>query len=186
MDGGVDVSRLIPGEKLDEATRKRIRDLIRAVAGDVSHVGSQLAGERVKVLAPEGVVTVELIAFVDRVLGMAVPRCARCLDISIGLCNPCRPEHAAELAAAVRGEAPASVEHMREPVLDEGVVATNDPSQVDPERACYGKHRYGDAKEARKVANRCEAERGVPLRVYPCTACGGFHLTRQRPIGRRA
>lgn len=185
------MTRLIPGEKLDEATRKRIRDLIRAVAGDVSHVGSQLAGERVKVLAPEGVVTVELIAFVDRVLGLAIPRCARCLDVSIGLCNPCRPEHAAELAAAVRGEAPAPgpsedlVAPAPPPPSEPAAAPARDTSDFDPVRSCRSKHAYPSEVDAKHRARRIFEERGVRLRAYHCDIEGGcsmWHLTKQ--IGR--
>lgn len=44
---------------------------------------------------------------------------------------------------------------------------------------CYRKKRYPDEAYARKVARRCFDERGALLRAYPCTRCGGYHLTRQ-------
>lgn len=47
----------------------------------------------------------------------------------------------------------------------------------DVVRQCSSKKRYGDPALAAKVAGRCYEERGHRLRVYPCTICGGFHLT---------
>jgi hypothetical protein len=173
------MTRLIPGEKLDDATRRNLRDLIRAVAGDTSPIGSQLAGERIKVLAPRGEVTVELIAFVDRVLALAVPHCPRCLDVSIGLCNPCRPEHAAELADAIRGITlgdPTPV--VPAPAPTHG--RTEVQRDIDPAQSCFRKHQYPSEIDAKRVARRIWDERGVNLRAYQCEVCGGFwHLTKQ-------
>lgn len=44
-------------------------------------------------------------------------------------------------------------------------------------RQCKKKTRYRSAHEARLTANMCEAQRGTPLRVYPCPICGGWHIT---------
>lgn len=45
-------------------------------------------------------------------------------------------------------------------------------------RACYSKSRYSTEKKAKQVAGRVFDERGVKLRTYPCTTCGGYHLTK--------
>ncbi len=41
------------------------------------------------------------------------------------------------------------------------------------------KVRYRDEFEAAKEAKRCADIRGVPLRVYPCPECRGYHLTKR-------
>jgi hypothetical protein len=55
------------------------------------------------------------------------------------------------------------------------VLAGRDVAEVA--QACARKRGYPSAVEARKVAARCEAERGVPLHVYACDVCGLWHLT---------
>ena len=45
-------------------------------------------------------------------------------------------------------------------------------------RECEAKTRYVDEHQANKGAGRCERERGLPLRAYECSFCGGWHLTR--------
>jgi hypothetical protein len=162
------VTRLVPGGELDKNTRKRLARLVQAVAGDMSERGAQLAAERITVLAPPGHgVTPQLVAFVNRAIAMAVSRCPRCLDPSVGLCSPCRGEHAREVAAAQRGESPPAPE---EPPSSSAV-------DVDVARSCASKSRYATEKIANRVRHRCEETRGRPLRVYACFVCGGYHLT---------
>lgn len=50
----------------------------------------------------------------------------------------------------------------------------------DTERSCGGKRRYSTEDVANAVAVRCFNARGVSLRVYSCSLCGGFHVTKQR------
>jgi hypothetical protein len=50
-------------------------------------------------------------------------------------------------------------------------------ADIDPERSCYGKHRYPTEKDARRVRHKRREASGVELRVYPCYVCGGYHLT---------
>lgn len=59
------------------------------------------------------------------------------------------------------------------------------PPSEDEERSCLRKKRYGDPALAEQVADRCWRKRGVELRVYPCTYCGGFHLTKATAPPRR-
>lgn len=49
--------------------------------------------------------------------------------------------------------------------------------------SCARKNRYPTREVAETAALRCEAERGVPLRVYHCDACGGWHLTHREKRG---
>ena len=51
------------------------------------------------------------------------------------------------------------------------------PRTAGPGRGCRAKARYATFHEADRVRRRCEEERGAPLRVYDCEACGGWHLT---------
>lgn len=44
-------------------------------------------------------------------------------------------------------------------------------------RMCLGKSRYPTQAKARRYADKCASERGVPIRVYACFLCGGWHLT---------
>lgn len=46
-------------------------------------------------------------------------------------------------------------------------------------RGCLGKKRYRTVKFAEKIVNKVRDERGQVLRVYSCSACQGFHLTKQ-------
>lgn len=55
---------------------------------------------------------------------------------------------------------------------------------ADP-RACACKHRYPDETSARAVARKRKAAAGVELRVYACTDCGGYHLTKLGAAPRR-
>lgn len=43
-----------------------------------------------------------------------------------------------------------------------------------------GKRSYPDELRAIAAAIRCSAKRGVPLRVYECPSCHGWHLTRRK------
>lgn len=52
----------------------------------------------------------------------------------------------------------------------------------DPARSCFGKVRYPDEAIANGVAAQCYRERRTWLRVYACTDCGGFHLTKQNAL----
>lgn len=45
---------------------------------------------------------------------------------------------------------------------------------------CLAKKRYFTYKDANKVGKRATKRRGVPLRVYHCRWCNGYHLTKQR------
>lgn len=53
---------------------------------------------------------------------------------------------------------------------------------TDAARSCFGKTRYSDESIANGVAASCYRERGTWLRVYACTECGGFHLTKQNAM----
>lgn len=45
-------------------------------------------------------------------------------------------------------------------------------------RGCSDKKRYDTERSARATAAKVYEQRGVYLRVYPCTeGCGGYHLT---------
>ncbi len=52
------------------------------------------------------------------------------------------------------------------------------PRSGDVLRACHGKKRYGSEETANAVAADCYRERGTWLRVYACSSCGGYHLTK--------
>jgi hypothetical protein len=62
------------------------------------------------------------------------------------------------------------------PQLDENgrPITSND----DVERSCTSKTRYGSEADANRVAADCWKLRRTWLRVYACTFCGGFHLTK--------
>lgn len=49
--------------------------------------------------------------------------------------------------------------------------------------SCSTKKRYPDEKVATKIANKKGYERGVKLRVYGCTLCGGWHMTKTEDKG---
>lgn len=49
---------------------------------------------------------------------------------------------------------------------------------TDAQRSCYGKTRYPSEEAATSVSTSCYYERGARLRVYACTECGGYHLTK--------
>ncbi len=49
------------------------------------------------------------------------------------------------------------------------------------DRMCLSKKVYWTETEARTKADRCEAKRGVKLRVYHCPVCNQYHLTKQCP-----
>ena len=46
-------------------------------------------------------------------------------------------------------------------------------------RECLRKRRYHTAEYARTIAQRVREQRGVELRVYHCSLCDGFHLTKK-------
>ena len=51
-----------------------------------------------------------------------------------------------------------------------------------PTRRSCGKNRYNSEREAREVADQQEllfANQGLLLKVYHCSFCGGWHLTKQ-------
>lgn len=50
--------------------------------------------------------------------------------------------------------------------------ATTGKTRYSTEDACYG------------PALRLSQLVGVPVRIYPCTACGSWHLSRLRPGGK--
>ena len=181
------------GDPITGARRRMLAAQIAAVAGDVTEGGLNLARERLDVLAPRGVMTAALAAFLDRLAGLATTRCPRCLDPSDGLCPPCRTAHAAEreLAVQVRTCAapPADLLELTAR-LDAGAVVTPAApppapalvlDQIDREelaRSCASKGRYPSEVDAKRKARECEAKRGQPLRVYLCwPGCGGWHLT---------
>jgi hypothetical protein len=62
-----------------------------------------------------------------------------------------------------------------------GDVVGGDASLLDElgnvHRSCQDKRRYSTEDLALSVAKKCFEARGDSLRVYPCTICGGFHLT---------
>jgi len=45
--------------------------------------------------------------------------------------------------------------------------------------SCARKNRYPTEEVARRIAARCEVQRGEVLRVYWCGLCLGYHLTRE-------
>lgn len=51
-----------------------------------------------------------------------------------------------------------------------------------PIRRSCGKNRYNSEREAREVADQQEllfASQGLRLKVYHCSFCSGWHLTKQ-------
>lgn len=59
---------------------------------------------------------------------------------------------------------------------------------IENVRGCLGKSRYDSERLATAVKNRVWFQRQTALRVYACTDCGGYHLTRDRaeaPVGER-
>ena len=54
------------------------------------------------------------------------------------------------------------------------------PTEDRAGRSCYEKRRYGDEKQALRVAAECTEKRGTPLRVYACFECGGYHLSKTK------
>jgi len=46
-------------------------------------------------------------------------------------------------------------------------------------KSCKSKRRYRTFEFAEKVREKCEAERGDKLRVYWCSLCLGYHITRR-------
>lgn len=194
---------MIPGDPIPPATRRTLTVTIAAASGDVSEAGLSLARARLDVLAPNGVATAGLLAFVARVQALLDPRCPRCLDASLGLCSPCRRAHVAEaeLAGRVRANlAPPADLLALTARLDAGEPAPVAPMAVGTEpgiaptatgmvldqidrdelaRACAGKAVYPSEVDAKRTARACEAKRGTPLRAYLCwPGCGGWHLTK--------
>lgn len=49
---------------------------------------------------------------------------------------------------------------------------------TDQLASCTTKKRYSDEQVARDVARSVWFRRGVSLRVYACSLCGGWHLTK--------
>lgn len=52
---------------------------------------------------------------------------------------------------------------------------------------CLSKKRYGEERLAKQIGAAIWFERRVALRVYACTECGGYHLTKSNakpPTGR--
>ena len=50
----------------------------------------------------------------------------------------------------------------------------------DKQRSCLAKRRYWSQVDALVMAARQREREGVPeLGTYPCSNCGGWHLTRQ-------
>lgn len=47
-----------------------------------------------------------------------------------------------------------------------------------------GKTRYLTEPDSWGAALRLSSLTGVPVRTYPCTACGSWHLSRLRPGGK--
>jgi len=175
---GAGMTRAIPREKLDEATRKRIRDLIKAVSGDGDRGNaSRIAAERLLVLAPNNAVTAELVVFVERVLAIAVSHCPRCLDPSVGLCTPCRAAHAIEFSEATRvRQGRVTLAPVPQVARSRGALADRDLDELIAE--CTRKKRYVSQIDADRVAAKRGALSGVALRSYSCTAgCGGWHIT---------
>ena len=85
------------GAKLDAGRRGRVIALIAAATGG----RDQLAAERLAALAPGAVVTPSLAEYVERLLAIAVTRCAVCLEPAAGLHPGCATLHAEQLAAAI-------------------------------------------------------------------------------------
>lgn len=85
------------GDRIDPTRRASLVALITAAIG---RDRDKLARERVIALAPTGIVTPELAAYVQRLLAMAVDRCAVCLEPFAGLHPACATRHAEELARA--------------------------------------------------------------------------------------
>lgn len=50
----------------------------------------------------------------------------------------------------------------------------------------HEKKTYPTYRAALKVLLRATRQRGTPLRIYPCSDCHGFHLTKQPRGGRQA
>lgn len=46
-------------------------------------------------------------------------------------------------------------------------------------RECLRKKAYHKERHAEQVREKCEEERGVKLRVYKCSYCGHYHLTKK-------
>lgn len=88
------------GEHLDAARRRRVVALASAVIGGGGR-GDRLARERVAALAPGDQVTPELAAYVERLLAIAVDRCAVCLGPGPGLHPACTAQHEVELDRAI-------------------------------------------------------------------------------------
>lgn len=69
--------------------------------------------------------------------------------------------------------------HGPQPRIGRGpVLAGRDVEEIA--RGCARKQGYPSQVEARRVADKCEAQRGVPLHVYACDVCGLWHLTSVR------
>jgi hypothetical protein len=51
-------------------------------------------------------------------------------------------------------------------------------SVPDPTRACFRKRRYDTEEDARQVTLTVWRDRDVALRLYFCSACGGYHVTK--------
>ena len=56
----------------------------------------------------------------------------------------------------------------------------------DVYRECTSKRRYNNIRDAKRTAAKCVQSRGIPLFVYECPFCRGYHLThkaRWSPLG---
>jgi hypothetical protein len=49
-------------------------------------------------------------------------------------------------------------------------------------RGCRSKNRYATERDANQKAAIAFERRGHWLRAYPCTECGGWHLTHQKAL----
>lgn len=48
---------------------------------------------------------------------------------------------------------------------------------TEPVRGCWSKVRYGTPDEAQATARDMRAEKRVPVGIYKCRSCGGYHVT---------
>lgn len=85
------------GDRINPTRRSSLVALITAAIG---RDRDKFARERVIALAPAGVVTPELAAYVTRLLALSVDRCAVCLEPFAGMHPACATRHAEELARA--------------------------------------------------------------------------------------
>ena len=85
------------GAHLDATRRSRVVALIAAATGG----RTGLAAERLAALAPGREVTPALADYVARLLALAVPRCAVCLEPAPSMHPACAAIHSEQLAAAI-------------------------------------------------------------------------------------